>query len=367
MIGLRGFPGIQGGIETHSEQLYPRLAKLGATVEVVARSPYWNAEKPAVYQGVKLTSLWSPKHPQLETFVHTFIAVCYAIFKRPDVLHVHAIGPAIFVPLARLGGLNVVVTHHGPDYDREKWSDFARWILRTGERFGMRWAQSRIVISKTIRELVQRLHDRDSDLIPNGVPAAEPVSSTQWLKEHDVEPGRYVLQVSRLVPEKRQLDLVRAFEASAASQEGWRLLLVGALQDDDAYHDELRAAARANPQILLTGFQTGEALREILTHAGVFVLPSSHEGLPIALLEALSYSLRCYASDIPANLEVPLPVDQFFPLGDVAALTERLTRAAHTPWSEADRAAALELTQAYDWDDIARRTMGVYERSLSST
>lgn len=364
VVGLRGFPDIQGGIETHCEHLYPRLVELGAEVEVFTRSTYWGKDKPKQYQGVTLTSLWSPAHTQLETFVHSFLAVVMAAFKRPDVVHIHAIGPAIFVPLARLAGLNVVVTHHGPDYDREKWGRFPRWILRTGERLGMRWAQSRIVISKTIRALVQDKHQRDSDLIPNGVPLASPVASTDWLQARGVTPGKYAVQVSRLVPEKRQLDLAHAFAASDASTAGWHLLLVGALDSDDEYQTELRSVAAANPQIMLTDFQSGDALREILTHAGAFVLPSSHEGLPIALLEALSYSLRAFASDIPANLEVPLPADQFFALGDVDALAGLLSEAAKHDWTDADRARALAITQHYDWDLIAQQTLEVYQRSL---
>jgi len=364
VAGLRGFPGIQGGIETHCEQLYPRLVALGVDVQVITRSSYWGKDFPAQFEGVTLTPLWSPAHPQLETFVHSLIAVLYAAIKRPDVLHLHAIGPGIFVPLARLFGLNVVVTHHGPDYDREKWSNLAGWVLRTGERLGMRWAQSRIVISKTIADLVVAKHQRDSDLIPNGVPLAQPVGTSHWLQELGIAPGKYVLQVSRLVPEKRQLDLVAAFEKSSAASEGWHLLLAGSLDSDDPYTNALREAASKNPQVVLTGFQSGEVLREILTHAGVFVLPSSHEGLPIALLEALSYSLRAYASDIPANLEVALPRSHFFPLGDVTALSRLLSAAVGTPWQEDDRAATLAIAATYDWDLIAQQTFEVYQRSL---
>lgn len=369
VAGLRGFPGIQGGIETHAEQLYPRILGQADSnelkLEVITRSSYWGADKPPSYKSIKLTPLWAPGNPKLETLVHTLVAVLYAGFKRPDVLHLHAVGTGMHVPLARLLGLNVVITHHGPDYDREKWSDFARWVLRTSEKLGMRWAQSRIVISQTIRELVATKYGRDSDLIANGVPPADPVNSTDWLAQAGVTSGKYVLQVSRLVPEKRQLDLIKAFENSDASSQGWHLLLVGALDAHDDYQQALLAAAAANPQIILTDFQTGAVLREILTHAGAFVLPSSHEGLPIALLEALSYSLQSFASDIPANLEVPIPSDQFFPLGDIDALANLLSKAATRAWSATDRAAALTIANAYDWDVIARQTFEVYQRSLA--
>ena len=220
------------------------------------------------------------------------------------------------------------------------------------------------MISKTIRALVEEKHQRNCDLIPNGVLPASPVKTFDWLTARGVTPGRYVLQVSRLVPEKRQLDLVRAFEASDASAAGWHLLLVGALDSDDEYQRQLRAAAAANSHILLTDFQSGQILQEVFTHAGVFVLPSSHEGLPIALLEALSYSLRTFASDIPANLEVQLPDEHFFGLGDIEALAGLLSGAAGSRWSETDRAAALSITDNYDWDTIAEQTFAVYQRSL---
>ncbi len=364
VAGLRGFPNIQGGIETHCEHLYPRLVALGCEVEVIGRTTYFEPDAPKTWQGVKLTPLWAPSNPQLETLLHTIVATLYAGIKRPDVFHLHAVGPALLTPLARLMGLNVVVTHHGPDYDREKWSGPASWLLRVGERFGMRWAQSRIVISKTIQNLVKNRHGRESDLIPNGVPKVSCPIEHEVIDELGVAPPNYVLQVSRLVPEKRQLDLIEAFEVSGLGARGWRLLLVGSLEPRTAYIEKLQQAAAQNSNVVLTGFQTGESLAQIFGHAGVFVLPSSHEGLPIALLEALSYGRRVLASDIPANLEVELAPAQFFALGDVAALAAKLAEAAAVDWSETDANSARAITQPYDWDLIADRTFAVYRRSL---
>jgi len=364
VAGLRGFPDIQGGIETHCMHLYPRMVAGGARVEVIVRPRYYENAVPKQWQGVRFTPVFSPNSSKLETIVHTLLATLYAAWKRPDVLHLHAVGPGIWVPLARLFGLKVVVTHHGPDYDREKWGKFARYTLTLGERFGMRWANARIVISKTIDRLVKDKYQLDNHLIPNGVPKVHPVSTQAWLDAHDVLPGKYLLQVSRLVREKRQLDLVHAFLASNLTAAGWRLLIVGALDGKDAYEDEVREAVAAHPEILLTGFQSGEALAEILTHCGAFILPSSHEGLPIALLEALSYGLRVFASDIPANLEIELERGCFYPVADVPALTKLVAGVVETPWGESDRAGALEIAQTYDWDLIAQSTLGVYRNLL---
>lgn len=365
MLGLRGFPGVQGGVETHAEHLCPLLVELGCEVTVLARAPYQPAEVGAEWRGVKFVSLWAPKSKGLEAILHSFLGVCYAALKRPDILHIQAIGPAIITLLARLLGLRVVVTHHGPDYDRQKWGRFARFVLQLGERFGMRLSQQRIVISNVIKQLVQHKHFVDSHLIPNGVVLPEMPSSAAALTAFGLERGRYVLLVSRLVQEKRHLDLIEAFSQAALS--GWKLVLVGASDHPDAYVRAVQAAAERHPQVVMTGFQTGLALRELYTHAGLFVLPSSHEGLPIAMLEALSYGLPVIASDIPANLEVGLAQECYFPLGNVSALTGCISQhAANT--LEPDERARLRcwVSEKYNWHNIAQKTLDVYRQIVRS-
>jgi glycosyltransferase involved in cell wall biosynthesis len=294
--------------------------------------------------------------------VHTLIGVLYAGISRPDLLHLHAVGPAILTPLARLLGLRVVVTHHGADYEREKWGGVARWVLRTGERLGMRWSNARIAISHTIQLLIGSRHGRESVLIPNGVDLPQLPVSIAYVCSLGLTPHRYLLQVSRLVREKRQLDLIRAF--AAAELPGWKLALVGGLEPETDYVREVRALATMTPGVVLTGFQQGDALRELFGHAGLFVLPSSHEGLPIALLEALSFGLPVIASDIPANVEMELPQDSYFPLGDIDALTVSIRKFAA---ASGDRSTRIDRSRRwvaarYDWRDIARSTMAVYER-----
>jgi glycosyltransferase involved in cell wall biosynthesis len=364
VLGLRGFPGIQGGVESHAERLYPLLAKLGCDVEVLVRSSYWSEDRPHVWQGVRFCRLWSPKTKGLEALIHSLIGVIYACWNRPDVLHIHAIGPAIVTPIARLFGLRVVVTHHGPDYAREKWGLFARWVLHTGEKFGMRFSNQRIVISRVIGQMIQSTYGCDSVLIPNGVVVQEMPVSTGALERFSVKPGRYILNVSRFVPEKRHLDLMQAF--AEARLPGWKLLLVGSLNQPDDYTRAVQAAADKTTDVILTGFQSGLALQELYAHAGIFVLPSSHEGLPIALLEALSYGLPVLASDIPANLEIGLPTEQYFQLGDIAMLARQLRVYAAKEEDPLARERWRNWVQErYDWKEIASQTLAVYSKAMN--
>lgn len=361
-LGLRGFPGVQGGVETHAENLCPVLVELGCDVEVIVRSPYQAGKSLQPWRGVHFNTLWSPKSKGFEAILHTFIGVLYAGFvSRPDVLHIQAIGPALMTPLARLLGLRVVVTHHGPDYDRQKWGRFARMALKLGERFGMRYSNGRIVISEVIREIVRQKHDISSVLIPNGVVLPVLPDTTASLDKFGLTAGNYVLLVSRLVPEKRHLDLISAFVA--ADLADWKLVIVGASDHPDIYTREVLDVASTTPNVICTGFQSGVPLRELYAHAGMFVLPSSHEGLPIAMLEALSFGLPVLASDIPANVEVGLPGEHYFPLGDVAALTTCLRDFAARQLLHEDRETRRSWVMSrYDWHDIAKRTLEVYRQ-----
>jgi glycosyltransferase involved in cell wall biosynthesis len=356
VLGIRGIPNIPGGIETHAEQLYLRLSSLGCSVEALVRSPFVASDVRSL-GSIHIRRLWAPRRAGVETLLHSLIGVLYAAIVRPDVLHVHGIGPAIVTPIARLLGLKVVVTHHGPDYEREKWGPIARVVLRLGERVGMRNADARIAVSKAIADLVLSQYGRECYLIPNGAVAVEPSRDAEHLRRFGLECGRYFLQVSRMVPEKRHLDLIRAY--ASARLPGWKLALVGAL-DNDRYSQQVSAAAK-DAGVVLTGYLRGEPLRQLYSHAGAFVLPSAHEGLPIALLEALSYGLPVLASDIAGNRELNLESSNYFPLGDTAALATQLRRLARTPSNERERAARRRsLARTYDWDRIAMQTLQVY-------
>jgi len=366
MLGLRGFPNVQGGIEAHAEQLCPLLVSLGCEVEVIVRSPYQAKELGDNWNGVKFSRIWAPKSRGFEAIIHTFLGVLYAAVKRPDILHIHAIGPALMTPLARLLGLKVVVTHHGPDYDRQKWGFVARTILLLGEVLGMRFSNGRIAISNIIRELVLHKHTMHSELIYNGVNIPDDSSETvdqtvfdQILSQYDLKKGRYILLVSRLVPEKRHLDLIKAFKQ--ADIKDCKLVLAGDSDHPDEYVKQLLEVADNTPNVVMTGYQTGSALESLYTNAGLYVLPSSHEGLSISLLEALSHGIQVLASDIPANLEIALPDEAYFELGNIDALQQKLSTSFDSPMSET---TIQELQKwvgyQYDWRNIAKQTLTEY-------
>ena len=226
VTGTRGIPAIMGGVETHCEELFPRVVALGYDVTVMRRSSYV-ADSLTEWHGVKLMDIPTPRKKAFEAIVHTVRAVIAARRLGADVVHIHAIGPALVTPLARLLGMKVVFTHHGPDYDRDKWGAAAKMMLRLGEMLGCRFANRVIVISDVIRNLIASKHGRTKgvSLIYNGVPAADKCHFPEYFSELGITEGNYVLGMSRFVPEKNLHHLIEAF--SRVKSEGLKLVIAG--------------------------------------------------------------------------------------------------------------------------------------------
>lgn len=357
VTGTRGIPDIMGGVETHCEELFPRIAGKGFDVTVIRRTNYVKDDL-TEWKGVKLLDIESPKKKSFEAIVHTFRAVNRAKKMGADILHIHAVGPALLVPYAKALGMKVVFTHHGPDYDRDKWGLAAKTVLRLGERLGCMFADEVIVISDVIRNLIKEKYGRTRHvrLIYNGVSQPEICDFPEYFNELGIEKGKYILGMCRFVPEKNLHHLIAAYVKIKETSPDIRLVLAGDTDFEDDYSRGLKETARKNG-VVLTGFIKGKRLHSLLTHCRCYCLPSSHEGLPIALLEAMSYGVKVVVSDIPANLEVGLPENDYFPTGDVDVLAEKLKGVVDGPLEH----VAYDMSK-YDWDKIAGQVSEIYHQ-----
>ncbi len=356
VVGLRGFPNIQGGVETHCEELFPRIVRMGHEVIVVRRKNFVK-ENPFLteYKGVKFKDITCPVTSGVEALVHTAKAVWFAKKVHADVLHVHAVGPSVMIPFARLLGLRVVMTHHGPDYDREKWGWIVKSVLRLGECFAAFWARDIISISTVISDLLRKKYNRVErvHLIYNGITSlCGNGNASDYLDSLGLQSGRYILAVGRFVEEKRFDRLMEAFVRLRL--KNYKLVIAGDADYPSSYAHSLKVFALEN-DVLLPGIVKGEKLHQLYKHAALFVLPSSHEGLPITLLEAMSCGIKVLVSDIPANKAVGLPEENYFKLDDVQDLM------SHIQVMSEDRLTKPEYDLSkYDWDNIAEKTERVY-------
>lgn len=363
VTGTRGIPNVMGGVETHCEELFPRIAAMGEDVTVIRRKSYVS-DGLKEWKGVKLVDIETPKKKSFEAIIHTYRAINKAKKLGADILHIHAIGPALLVPYAKMLGMKVVFTHHGPDYDRDKWGRAAKAVLKLGERMGCMFADDVIVISDVIRNLIKEKYGRTKNvhLIYNGVSEPEVCDYPEYFEELGIRKGRYILGMCRFVPEKNLHHLVEAFgrikneklKSKDGGDDDIKLVLAGDTDFEDDYSRGLKEMARKNG-VVLTGFVKGRKLHSLLTNCMCYCLPSSHEGLPIALLEAMSYGVKVIVSDIPANLEVGLDKNDYFPVGNVDELAKKLEQVIRHEPQHID----YDMTK-YDWDKIAKEVKDIY-------
>ena len=359
VVGTRGLPDIMGGIETHCQQLYPRLVERGAEVVIFARKAYTPQKTPYVYKGVQVVPVYAPKVAGLETFVHTFRCFLKVLRWKPDIVHLHAIGPSFVAPFFRLFGLKVVYTHHGQDYNRAKWGWFAKAILRLSEFVGTTFSNCVIVISDLLENwLSEKYHCKRTFRINNGVtlqPTLSQEVADKWLDKYGLKGKRYIFALGRFVKEKGFHDLIAAYKK--ANLNDIPLVIAGTADFESGYAEKMKADA-AEVGAILPGYIHGEELQAVFENASLFVIPSYHEGLPIVLLEALGYNRNVIASDIPANMEVPLPEECFYELGDVDELAKKIQHFMDNPIERDFKRIVLRY---YDWDVIADRTMKLYQ------
>jgi glycosyltransferase involved in cell wall biosynthesis len=363
VIGTRGFPNVQGGVEAHCEHLYPLLVEKGHEVIVFTRRPYIT-DPLEEYKGVKLIHLTCPHNKFLEAIVHSWKCVFQAKGLKPDIVHIHSIGPSLMAPLAKILGMKVVVTHHGPDYLREKWKGIPKHFLKFCEKMGMLFADRIITIAPYISTHIQSLYKKRAAVIPNGVTMPEEIRSKETLKKYNLEEKHYILTVGRFVPEKAFHDLIEAFrlyQSQAYSTRPWKLVIVGKADHRDEYSIKLRKLAEETPDVILTGQLKRKPLQELFQHCGMFVLPSRYEGLPIVLLEAMSCGAFCLASDIPANQCVPLDPQNYFSPGNVQELSQKLLENSTRYVLRHDRLHQMtSIRNTFDWQHIADKTVNVY-------
>jgi glycosyltransferase involved in cell wall biosynthesis len=365
-IGTRGIPNVQGGVEKHCEKLSVELVKLGCEVIVFNRKPYVD-KSIKEYKGVRLITLPTCREKYLEAFIHTFFCVLTAGLLRPDIVHLHGIGPALYTPLCKLLGLKVVVTTHGSNYEHLKWGRIAKAILKLGEKCAARCADKLIGISTKICNEISIKYCTKAVNIPNGVDIVPRANTHKVLDEFGLKKGKYILAVGRLDPTKGFHDLIEAFiklqqnHADDNDIRDWKLFIAGDADQPSDYSRKLKRNASRSSNIIMPGVIMGTGLRELYSHAGLFVLPSYYEGLPITVLEASSYGLPCALSKIKANLEFDLPGNRFFAPGDIANIEKTIVQLMQNPISEADKNAKIAtIAGKYSWPLIAQSTMKVY-------
>lgn len=349
VIGLRGFPCVQGGVEVHCENLYPRFSE-DVKVTVYRRKSYLSKDSQKKYPRISFVDFYSTKIKGLETLFHTFISSCHVIARRPDAVHVHNIGPGLFIPMLKLFGLRVCMTYHSPNYEHKKWGVFAKTLLKFGEWLSLNFADEVVFVNKFQMDKVGSKYSGKSHYIPNGVNVTSKSESDDFIRRYGLKSHEYVLAVGRITQEKGFDVLIKAITGLPDVKH---LVIAGASDHDKAYYEKLKSLDTYN-KVVFTGFTTGEDLRQLYSHAGLFVLSSFNEGFPLVLLEAMGYKLPLVVSDIPATHLLKLDAEDYVTSGDVNGFAT----AIKDKWINRGDEISYDLSE-YDWRSIASQTENI--------
>ena len=372
VIGVKGLPAKQGGIERYCEELYPRLASQGHQVDLFARPSY--TQKPwfssSNYRGVRVICLPSIPVRGLDALFGSAIATLAATLSGYDIVHFHALGPALFSLIPRIASsAKVIVTCQGLDWQRAKWGRFSSKIIYWGEKNAVKYVHDLIVVSQDLENYFAQTYGLKAVYIPNGPGELTPSNSDlKNVRSFELSPKRYLLFLGRLVPEKRPDLLIEAFQK--LSPPGWKLVLTGGNSDTKKYAERIWNLAAHNPNIIFTGELHGVRLAEIIRGAGLFVLPSDLEGLPLVMLEAMKEGIPVIASDIPPHQEL-IEADKgfLFQAGDFDSCVKVLQQAIEQPEVREEMAqqAQKHVLANYNWDIITTKNLEVYQASFLDT
>lgn len=367
VFGHKRIPSREGGVEMVVWELSKRMARLGHGVTCYDRGgrsvsgEAWEPPCPGELEGIVRKTVPTLDKKGLAAVTSSFFAAVCAAFGKYDVVHIHAEGPAFMCWLPKLLGKRVVVTVHGLDWQREKWKNgFGSRYIHWGEKMAARFADRIIVLSENVQRYFRDTYGVETLWIPNGVNRPMPVPAEEIRQRWGLEQGEYILFLGRLVPEKGVHYLIEAFRNVRTDK---KLVIAGGGSDSDDYVQRLMAMAEGDSRIHFTGFVQGRLLEELYSNAYIYVLPSDVEGMPLSLLEAMSYGNCCLVSDIPECTEVVGERTPHFARGDAAALKDALQVLCDNPQQVRDyqTQASDYICGRYNWDRIVEQTLELYQ------
>lgn len=365
-IGQKGIPTKTGGVERYTENLALNMVLAGHEVFVYSRFSY-NNDKLTEWRGVKIINTPSLASKNLDAITSTFFACLDLIRRKYDIIHFQSIGPASLLWLAKIFSprTKIIFTFHCQDYYHKKWGRFAKLYLKFGEFVGNKLADEVLTVSKSLAVYAREKYHNEAICIPSSAQIENLVPAKE-IKKWGLERDSYIVSIGRLVRHKGIHYLIEAYLKTKTDK---KLVIVGDSAYTDDYVRELHQLAAGKNNIIFTGNQSGDTLKELFSNAAIFVQPSESEGLSFALIEAMSYARPCLVSDIDSNREALADTGVFFKDRDVSSLTLKLQEMLDNPELLAKIGAAeLErVRNEYDATKVTAQVLSLYQNTLAKT
>lgn len=364
MIGHKRIPSREGGIEIVVEELATRLVKNGHHVDVYNRKGRNVQDKNAdtekhtlkEYKGIKLLTIPTINKKGIDALIYSFFATIRALFGKYDVIHYHAEGPCAMLWIPHLFGIKTVATIHGLDWQRSKWGGFATKYIKFGEKIAAKYADEIIVLSKGVQQYFKDTYNRETNFIPNGVNKPEIKEANVIKEKWGLEKDNYILFLARIVPEKGLHYLIDAYKQIETDK---KLVIAGGASHTNDYLEQIKDMVKDDDRIIMTGFVQGQELEELYSNCYLYCLPSDVEGMPISLLEAMSYGCNCLVSNIEENIQVTGEYATTFKKGDITDLKEKLTVVCSEKKNN-DNEVMIYVKEKFNWDNVLEKTEKIY-------
>ena len=363
MLGHKHVLSREGGIEIVVRELATRMTAKGHRVICYDRSTAHvsgvEVANVTDYEGIKIIPVWTIEKKGFAAITSSISAAWQASKSEAEVVHIHAEGPAAMCWIPKLKGKKVIVTVHGLDWARAKWGRFAKKYIRLGERQAVKYADEIIVLSHNLQDYFKTTYGRETIFIPNGITKPIIQSAKEIKEKWDLEKDQYVLFLGRVVPEKGLRYLIEAWKNLRTDK---KLVIAGGSSDTDEFVAELKSVATEN--VIFTGFQQGRILEELYSNAYIYVLPSDLEGMPLSLLEAMSYGNCCLVSDIPECIEVVEDKAVTFKHSNTKDLERVLQKLLDSPElvCRYKSISSEYICHKYNWDDVVEKTLQLYTK-----
>lgn len=361
MIGQKRIPSREGGVEIHVEEISLRLTAQGHEITVYNRR---KRDFPRLhhYKGVKIINIPTVNRKSLDAVVYAFLATVHALFQHYDVIHYHAEGPCSMLWIPHLFGIRTVATIHGLDWQRAKWGGFATKFLLHGEKTAAKYADEIVVLSRNVQRYFQETYGRKTHFIPNGVNPPVIRNADIIHSKYGLTKNSYLLFLARIVPEKGLHYLLEAFSGIKTDK---KLVVAGASSHSDDYFNKIQAMAQNDSRVIMTGFVEGAELDELYSNALLYVLPSDIEGMPISLLEAMSYGCPCLVSNIQENIEIIGEYGFSFAHGNLNSLRTMLRYilglSGLSQYCDKAKQVTNDIQKKYSWNLCAHSLVDVYK------
>lgn len=368
MLGHKRIPSREGGIEVVVEELSTRMVEKGHSVTCYNRKGHnvagkeFDRERLNGFKGVCLKEVFTIDRGGLAALTSSIFASLHAALGKYDVVHVHAEGPAAMCWLPKLCGKKVIVTVHGIDWKREKWSNgLGSKYIHFGERMAVKFADEIIVLSQSVKNYFKETYGRETVFIPNGMNTPKVRPADQITRRWGLKKDNYILYLGRIVPEKGLRYLIKAYKNVRTDK---KLVIAGGVSDTAEFGRELQALAKGDERIIFTGFVQGRIKHELYSNPYIYTLPSDLEGMPLSLLEGMSYGNCCLTSDIPECTEVVEDKAIIFAKSNMDDLRDKLQLLCDHPEivQKYKAEAAAFIMRKYNCDDVVQRTLDLYGR-----